>query len=122
VALVFPLPKPNSMKRFACLFTEAKNCRATSDVSSRSRFLGEHGVIPHRVVHAQVDEPAKEQVVDLLDQLALRPNRLRRLPQQRPQRILRHHRRPARGRIQAVELLARERRTTSVMRRISHNG
>jgi hypothetical protein len=42
--------------------------------------LREHGVVPDRVIHAQADDPTEEQVVvDLLDQLALRTNRMKRL-------------------------------------------
>jgi hypothetical protein len=60
--------------------------------------LRKHGVVPHRVVHAQADEPAKQQVVvDLLDQLALRTDRVKRLQQQRPQHVLGRDRRTARS-------------------------
>jgi len=69
--------------------------------------LREHGVVPHRVVHAQAHEPAEQQViVDLLDQLALRADRIKRLQQQRPQHILGSDRRTARGRVQLVQLPA----------------
>jgi hypothetical protein len=52
--------------------------------------LGEHGDVPHRIVDAEADEPAEQQiVVELLHQLPLGPHRIERLQQQRPQQLLR---------------------------------
>ena len=59
---------------------------------------------PHRVVHAQPDEPAKQQVViELLHQLPLAANRVERLQQQRAQQLLRRNRRPPELDIQRAE-------------------
>ena len=66
--------------------------------------LGEDRMVPHRVVHAQADKPAEQQViVKLLDQLPLRAHRVERLQQQRPQNILGCDRGPPRARVQRVE-------------------
>jgi hypothetical protein len=49
---------------------------------------------PYRIVNAEPHEPAIEQVVvELLHQLSLRPDRIERLQQQRPQQPLRRYRR-----------------------------
>ncbi len=67
-------------------------------------ILAEYRVIPHRVVDLQSDEPAEQQVVvELLHQQPLAANRIEHLQQQRPEQPLRSDRRPALGRIQAVE-------------------
>src|ERR1019366_7409359 len=67
--------------------------------------LGEDSMVPNRVVHAQADEPAEQQVVvELLDQLALRAGRVKRLPEKHRQHMLRRYRGTARGRVQLVEL------------------
>ena len=67
--------------------------------------LGEHRMVPHRVVHAQTHEPAEQQVVvQLLDQLALRADRVKSLQQKRPQHVLRRDRATPRGCVQFVEL------------------
>jgi hypothetical protein len=67
--------------------------------------LGEDRMVPHRVVHAQAHEPAEQQVVvQLLDQLPLRADRVKRLQQKRMQHILGRDRGSARGRVQLVEL------------------
>lgn len=45
--------------------------------------LQEHHIVPHRIVYAQANEPAKQQVlIDLLDQQTLRTNREEHLQQQ----------------------------------------
>src|ERR1035438_172121 len=62
-------------------------------------------MVPYRVVHAQTHEPAEQQVVvQLLDQLTLRADRVKRLQQKRPQHILRRDRGTARSRVQLGEL------------------
>jgi hypothetical protein len=66
--------------------------------------LRKHRVVPHRIVRAEPDEPAKEQVVvDLLDQQPLRTDGVKHLQQQGPQNILRRNREPPRGRVLLVE-------------------
>src|SRR5512132_1841498 len=67
--------------------------------------LGEHRHVPHRIVDAETDEPAEQQtVVQLLHQLPLRADGLKRLQQQRPQQLLRRDRRPADRRINRLEI------------------
>ena len=57
-----------------------------------------------RLVQAQADEPAKQQVVlELLDQQPLAPHRIQHLQQQRAQQLLGRNRRPAEIRIQGFE-------------------
>lgn len=52
--------------------------------------LGEHRVVPHRIVDGQPDEPAKQQVVaHLFHQLPLGAHRVEHLEQQRPHQLLR---------------------------------
>jgi len=51
--------------------------------------LGEGRGIPHRVVDAETDEPAEQEIeVQLLHQLALGPHGVERLQQHRPQQLL----------------------------------
>ena len=58
-------------------------------------ILGEHRGAEHLLVQLQAHEPAVQQVVvDLLDQLALAPDRVQHLQQQRPKQLLRRDRRP----------------------------
>ena len=69
-----------------------------SDLALQQPFpiLGEHRRAEHLIVQLQAHEPAVEQVVvDLLDQLALAPDRVQHLQQQRPQQLLRRDRRSA---------------------------
>ena len=67
--------------------------------------LGEGGGVPDRIVHAEPDEPAEQQVeVDPLDQLAFGPDRVEGLQQQRPQQPLGRDRIPPRRRVERVEL------------------
>ena len=81
--------------------------------------LGKHRVVPHRIVHAQADKPTKQQViVDLLDQQPLRANGIKYLQQQGPQNVLRRNRRPARVRIQHIELRAQ--RTQHRVRKLAN--
>ena len=66
--------------------------------------LRKHGVIPHRVIHAEADEPAEQQVViKLFNQLPLRAHRVKRLQQKRPKHILRRNRGTSRGRVHLIE-------------------
>jgi hypothetical protein len=67
--------------------------------------LGEGRGIPYRVLDAEPDKPAKQQiVVDPLDQLPLRADRIERLQQQCAHQPLRRDRLPANRRIQLAEL------------------
>src|SRR5579862_7309338 len=60
--------------------------------------------MPDGVVHAQPDEPAKQQVVfELLHQHPLAANRVERLEQERTQQVLRWNRRAAHVRIHPAE-------------------
>src|SRR5215813_7763221 len=62
--------------------------------------LREHRRNPYRLVHAETNEPAVEQVVvELLHQLPLRADGIERLQQERPQQSLRRDRRPAAVRV-----------------------
>ena len=71
--------------------------------------LGEGGGVPHRILDAQPDEPAEQQVVvDPLDQLPLRADRIERLQQQGAHQPLRRDRTPPDRRIQRRKL-ARQR-------------
>src|SRR5512133_1752423 len=82
-----------------------KNLLAISPPNSRSRFLVKHRHVPHRIVDAETDEPAEQQtVVQLLHQLPLRADGVKRLQQQRPQQLLRRDRRPADRRINRLEI------------------
>src|SRR5271169_1770998 len=67
--------------------------------------LGEGRGIPHWVLDAEPDKPAKQQIiVDPLDQLPFRADRIERLQQQRAHQPLRRDRLPADRRIQLGEL------------------
>jgi hypothetical protein len=67
--------------------------------------LGEHGGIPHGVIHVQPHEPAEEQVVgQLLHQLPFAADGIQQLHQQGAQELLRGNRGAPRARIQPVEL------------------
>lgn len=60
--------------------------------------------VPHRGIHPETDEPAKQQVVvQLLHQLALAAHREEHLHQQGPKQMLGRDRRAARMRIDLVE-------------------
>ncbi len=62
-------------------------------------------MIPDRVVHADADEPAEQQIVlQPLHQLPLRAERVERLQKHRPEKLLRRDRWPTDPRIQAKEL------------------
>ena len=81
--------------------------------------LGEHRVVPHRIVHAEPDEPPEQQVVvDLLHQLPFASHRKEHLQQQRAQHLLRSHRRPSRPCIQRIELRAQ--RPQNIVRDLPH--
>ena len=76
--------------------------------------LGEHGHVPHRVVDAQPDEPAEQEVVvQLLHELPLGADRVERLQQQGPQQLLRRDRGPPVQRVELLEL-ARQRRQRGI--------
>lgn len=67
--------------------------------------LGEHRCDPHRVVDAQCNEPAEQQVIiHLLHQLPLGPHRVEDLQQARPDQPLGRDRGPAMGGVEACEL------------------
>jgi hypothetical protein len=62
-------------------------------------------VVPHRIVNAETDEPAKQQVVvELLHQLALGANGVERLDQRAAQQLLRRNRGPAERGVHLREL------------------
>lgn len=76
-------------------------------------------MVPHRVVHAQPHESAKQQdLIDLLHQLPLRAHRVEHLQQQRPQHILGSDRGPPRLGVQRIELRAQ--RAQHVIRDLPH--
>ena len=78
--------------------------------------LGEHRVVPHRIVHPEPHEPAVEQVVvELLHQQPLGADREERLQQSRPQQPLRRDRIPSRVRVELVELRIQARQTSLTM-------
>jgi hypothetical protein len=67
--------------------------------------LGVGRMIPDRVVDAEPDKPAKQQIViELLHQLALGPDRVERLDQRAAQQSLGCDRGPAEGRVHRREL------------------
>jgi hypothetical protein len=71
--------------------------------------LRKGGVVPHRVLDAETDKPAEQQVgVDPLDQLPLRAKRMERLQQQGAQQPLGRDRLAADRRIQRGKI-ARQR-------------
>ena len=66
--------------------------------------------IPYRVLNAQPDKPAEQQIVlDPLDQLPLRADRVERLQQQRPHQPLRRDRATPDRRVQLCELAGQHR-------------
>jgi hypothetical protein len=67
--------------------------------------LGEAAGIPHRILDAKSDKPAEQQVVvDALDQLTLRADRIKGLQQQGSHQPLRRDRLPPDWRIQRVKI------------------
>ena len=86
-------------------------------------ILGEGRRRPHRVVHAEPDEPPKQQVVlQLLHQHPLTAHRIQHLEQQRPQEMLGRDRRAAGRGIIASNRGDNRRRASSVIVRIVRNG
>jgi hypothetical protein len=82
--------------------------------------LGERRGIPHRVLNAEPDKPAEQQImVDPLDQLPLRPDRIKRLQQQRAHQPLRRDRLAAERRVELLEL-ARQRFQRRIGDRTNH--
>src|SRR5262249_25377749 len=72
--------------------------------------LREHPRNPYRLVHAETNEPAVEQVVvELLHQLPLRADGIERLQQERPQQSLRRDRRPAAVRVRPGKIAVERR-------------
>ena len=66
--------------------------------------LGEGRVVPDRIVDAEPDEPAEQEVeVEPLHQLPLRADRVEGLQQQRPQQLLGRDRGPAERRVELGE-------------------
>ena len=58
-------------------------------------------MIPHRIIHAETDKPAEQQIeLQPLHQLALRADAVKRLQQHRPKQLLRRNRRPPEVRIE----------------------
>jgi hypothetical protein len=71
--------------------------------------LGEGGGVPYRVLDAEPDKPAEQQIViDPLNQLPLRADRIERLQQQGSQQPLRRDRLAADRRVQRIKI-ARQR-------------
>jgi hypothetical protein len=72
--------------------------RRSSGMSSDPvAILAERAGIPHRRIHRQADKPAEQQVViQLLNQLPFRADRVERLRQQRPQQLFGRDARAAR--------------------------
>ena len=67
--------------------------------------LGTRRRVPYRIIHAEADEPAEQQIeLDPLDQLALRTERVERLQQQRPEQAFRWDRFPTKRRVKRVKL------------------
>ena len=65
----------------------------------------ERRVVPHRLVHAQPDEPAIHHIeVDVFDQSALRANRKQALQKQGPQQTFRRNRRAPTVGVKLIEL------------------
>ncbi len=82
--------------------------------------LGESCGIPHRILDAEPDKPAKQQIiVDPFDQLPFRADRIERLQQQRAHQPLRRDRLPAERRIELFEL-ARQRFERRIRDRPNH--
>jgi hypothetical protein len=82
--------------------------------------LGERRGIPYRVLDAQPDKPAEQQImVDPLDQLPLRADRIERLQQQGAQQPLRRDRLAAERRIELLKL-ARQRFERGIGDRANH--
>lgn len=64
----------------------------------------EDGAVPHRVIHAQANEPSEQQVVvELLDELALAADREEDLHEQRTQQLLGRNRRAPGVRVTLIE-------------------
>src|ERR1700720_4640721 len=83
----------NKALTFSCDRTAARNCAAISPSSSRSRFLVKGCRIPHRVLDAEPDKPAEQQImVDPLDQQLFRADRIECLQQQGAHQPLRRDR------------------------------
>ncbi|CAN0626732.1 protein of unknown function [Burkholderia multivorans] len=83
--------------------------------------LAERRVVPHRIVHRQADEPAKQHVVgDLLHQHAFASNRIQHLQQQRTNQLLRGDARAAALRVALVH--PREHRVHALERVVQPNA
>jgi len=75
--------------------SSARNFRAMSALEQPIAVLREHRRHPYRLVHAEPDEPTIEKVIiELLNELPFRPDRIERLQQKRPQQPLGRYRRP----------------------------
>ena len=62
-------------------------------------------MIPHRIIDAETNEPAEQQVViDLLHQLAFRAHRVERLQKRGPEQPLRRDRLPPGALVETLEL------------------
>jgi hypothetical protein len=67
--------------------------------------LAKRARVPHPIVNSKADKPAEQQIeIQLLHQLALRADRIKRLEQQRPEQLLRRNGRAARPRIHNLEI------------------
>jgi hypothetical protein len=82
-----------------------KELRRDIAIEQPVAVLGERRGIPNRLVDAQPDEPTEQKVVlDPLDQLTLRPDRVKRLKQQGPDKPLRRNRLPTKRRVQRIKV------------------
>ena len=88
-----------------CASTAPKSLAANVALKQTIAVLGERRVIPGRVVNADANEPAKQEVeLQPIHQLPLRADRIERLQEHRPQQFLGRDRGAAYLRIQRREL------------------
>lgn len=67
--------------------------------------LGECGRVPHRIIHAETNELAEQQVeLDPLNQLEFRTDRVKDLQQQRTKQLFRRNRSTPERRVKRVKL------------------
>src|SRR5262249_54824185 len=95
----------NKRLTLSCESTAMRNLAATSPANNPVTVFGEGRGIPYRVLDAEPDKPAKQQIiVDPLDQLPFRADRVECLQQQSAHQPLRWDRLPTDRRIQPSEL------------------
>jgi hypothetical protein len=97
-----------------CARTPLNSLAAMSPSKRPVAVLGKCRMIPRRIVDADPDEPAKQQIeLQPLHQLSLRADRIERLQEHRSHQLLRRDRRPSHPRIQRRKV-AGERRQSVV--------